>query len=249
MSSHVDDSRHSPPDDDNEAGQAAATDATDATHATHGTDRTHGTDGTDGAEQDGERGERAESGESGRTDASDGSSLLHRARARVRRAGRWLRAHTKHALVVAVVAGLVSGIVPIVFGDVWKKVREDPPPECPGAGCHGRSPKTEWCAGDATTWQPEIGNPVVLQVRYSKRCGAVWGRITRGEPGDVVSVHRDDGASQHNSIQYGPDQFTRMVVVGKKFHIRVCADPTTSPRRKGRWVEYCVEATERTNWQ
>ncbi|MEV0368416.1 DUF2690 domain-containing protein [Streptomyces sp. NPDC050636] len=178
-------------------------------------------------------------------------AVPQRLRARLRGVGPWLRAHAKHALVVGLVTAVVTGIVPIVFTDFWKGVTEDPPPECPGAGCTGKNPKKEWCAGEATTWQPDGGNPVALQVRYSKRCPAVWGKITQGEPGDTVSVRLDGGAkpTQHNSIDYGPDQFTNMVAVSETFHVRVCATPTTSPKRKGRWVQYCIEATERSDWQ
>lgn len=174
--------------------------------------------------------------------------LPHRVWARLRGAGRWLRVHTRHALVVGVVTA-VAGALATVGADQLPKLFDEPPPGCPGAGCDGKSPKDSGCAYDAATWEPKEGNPVRIHLRYSKICGAVWGRIVNGEPGDMVTLRVSGGAARSASIDYRHDKYTTMATVGPTFRVRLCAVPMTSPRRTVTWVKYCFEATERVPWE
>ncbi|MFF4952733.1 DUF2690 domain-containing protein [Streptomyces chattanoogensis] len=171
-------------------------------------------------------------------------SLLQRSWARMQILGRRLRAHARHALVV----GVITAVLGPLAGYLVPKLFEDPPPPCPGAGCDGKNPKDYGCAADVTSWTPPGGNPVGVQLRYSKRCGAVWGRITRGEPGDTVTVQVTGGSSRSASIDYGPDQYTKMARVGAGFRVRLCAEPSAGPDRKRSWVRYCFQATEHSPW-
>lgn len=119
------------------------------------------------------------------------------------------------------------------------------PPSCPGDACDGKDPQTKGCGNDAGTYKPTSGNPVGLQIRYSHECKAVWGKITRGEPGDTVSVTVAGGARRQAEIDYGDDVFTKMVgVPDGAFKVTVCAAPTTAEGRQGRWQAYCVSATD-----
>ncbi|MGY5080031.1 DUF2690 domain-containing protein [Streptomyces nigrescens] len=174
--------------------------------------------------------------------------LPYRVRARLRGAGRWLRVHARHALVVGVVTA-VAGALATVGADQLPKLFEEPPPGCPGAGCDGKSPKDSGCAYDATTWEPKEGNPVRIHLRYSKSCGAVWGRIVNGEPGDMVTLRVSGGAARSASIDYRHDKYTTMATVGPTFRVRLCAVPMTGPRRTVTWVKYCFEATEHVPWE
>lgn len=167
---------------------------------------------------------------------------------RLRGAGRWLRGHARHALVVGVITAVVGALATLA-ADQLPKLFEDPPPGCPGAGCDNKDPnKTGGCAADAATWEPEEGNPVRVQLRYSKDCGAVWGRIVNGMPGDMVTLRVADGAARSASIDYNHDKYTAMASVGTTFRVRLCAVPSTSPNRTAKWVKYCFEATERSAW-
>lgn len=182
-------------------------------------------------------------------------SLLRRAWARLcgawvrlGGAGRWLRAHARHALVVGVITAVV-GALATVAADQLPKLFEDPPPPCPGAGCENKDPnKTAGCAADAATWEPKEGNPVRVQLRYSKVCGAVWGRIVNGEPGDMVTLQVTGGAARSASIDYGHDKYTSMAIVATTFRVRLCAVPSTNPNAAAKWVTYCYEATEHSFW-
>ncbi|MGW0735167.1 DUF2690 domain-containing protein [Streptomyces sp. NPDC002851] len=149
-------------------------------------------------------------------------------------------------MVVAVVAALVGGVAPVVAERMFPEPPPPPPPGCPGAGCDGKNPQSEGCAADAVSWRPEGSNPVSLEVRYSTYCGVVWGRITRGEGGDQVTVQVEGGSSQSAVIEFGRDQFTPMATVGDTFHATACAVPTTASSRTGQWSKYCAEVTEDT---
>ncbi|MFK0292198.1 DUF2690 domain-containing protein [Streptomyces sp. NPDC090442] len=166
---------------------------------------------------------------------------------RCRGAGRWLRAHARHALVVGVVTSVVGALA--TFGvSQLPKLYEKPPPSCPGAGCDGKDPNATGCGVDAVTYEPAAGNPVRLHLRYSKRCGAVWGRIVAGGVGDEVTVSVTGGSSRSAFIASYHDVYTPMASVGDTFRARFCAVPTNSPNRSGSWVKYCFEATQVSTW-
>lgn len=167
--------------------------------------------------------------------------LLTRLRGRSTTAGAWLRRHSAHALVVA----LVAAAAPLLIARGLDWIASDPPPPtCPGAGCDGKT--DEKCAAGAETVEPKDKkkNPVRLQVRYSAYCQAVWGRLLRGEPGDQLTVRVQGGTSHGAHVAYGSDQFTPMASVGASFSVKVCAVPTTTDSRTGDWTEYCVTATD-----
>ncbi|MEV5597446.1 DUF2690 domain-containing protein [Streptomyces sp. NPDC052496] len=173
-------------------------------------------------------------------------------RARGRRAWRWLRDHSTHALLVAVAAAVVGGVVPVLVTGALQDWLSPPPPApatCPGAGCDGKDSQEEGCSADAVTWLPPQHNPVSLHVRYSKRCGAVWGRITAAEVGDVVTVRVEDGSARSAVVEYGTDQYTSMASVGSTFRATACAEPTTSASRTRRWHKYCIVVTDTTAWK
>ncbi|WP_212910337.1 DUF2690 domain-containing protein [Streptomyces sp. TS71-3] len=150
-----------------------------------------------------------------------------------------------NALIVVVVGAVATGAVTLA---TTKLTQEEKPPTCPGQACDGRNPEDEGCGSDAAGWKPATGNPVELEVRYSVRCGAAWGRINKGEPGDRLTARAVGGPVREATINYGDDQFTRMVAIAdpKDFRIEVCALPTSKPDRKTTWERYCIHATETT---
>ncbi|MEU7151733.1 DUF2690 domain-containing protein [Streptomyces sp. NPDC045456] len=169
-----------------------------------------------------------------------------------RRTWRWLREHSTHALLVAIAAAVVGGVVPVLLTGALQDWLSPPPPApapCPGAGCDGKDPQKEGCSADAVTWLPPKDNPVSLHVRHSKRCGAVWGRITRAEVGDVVTVRVEGGSARSAVVEYGKDQYTPMASVGETFRATACAEPTISAKRTGSWRKYCIVVTDTTAWK
>ncbi|MYS16032.1 XRE family transcriptional regulator [Streptomyces sp. SID4982] len=90
----------------------------------------------------------------------------------------------------------------------------DPPPgvECVGAGCTGKDAEATGCSGDGlvTTARTATVGAATLEVRYSRTCGAAWGRITGAAPGDQVritagrAVQRGDITGAGDTIAYTP---------------------------------------------
>nr|WP_145483016.1 MULTISPECIES: DUF2690 domain-containing protein [Streptomyces] len=61
--------------------------------------------------------------------------------------------------------------------------------KCSGSDCAGKDAESMGCSGDqVTTAQTVTLGTTTLEVRYSKVCGAAWGRITGAVPGDKVRV-------------------------------------------------------------
>jgi Protein of unknown function (DUF2690) len=167
---------------------------------------------------------------------------------RLRRCGRWVGGHLKHVMVVGVVTAAVGGATPAVLGAVQSAWFEDPAPSCPGAGCTGKDSGKAGCFPDALRWERKADNPARLQARYSPRCGAVWGLMLSADPGDSVAVVVSGGGQQSKKVNYGHDQYSPMVAVGRAFHARVCAVPSALSSRTGVWPRYCVDFDQNTPW-
>ncbi|MFB4196555.1 DUF2690 domain-containing protein [Streptomyces carpaticus] len=163
------------------------------------------------------------------------------------RAGGWGRAAlwvggVGTAAVTAWAATVGTGLGEWLFED-------DPPATCPGTDCDGRNPQTAGCGDDAFAYVPQENNPVALQIRHSPDCNAVWGRITAGEKGDMVTTRVPDGPERLARISYSMDVFTRMTKVDNDaFEVSVCATPTTRADRDGGWDPYCIHADQDSPW-
>ncbi|MFC4499664.1 MULTISPECIES: helix-turn-helix domain-containing protein [Streptomyces] len=60
---------------------------------------------------------------------------------------------------------------------------------CEGVTCTGKDAEAMGCSGDlVTTTDSATVGTVLVEVRYSRTCGAAWGRITRAASGDEVRV-------------------------------------------------------------
>jgi hypothetical protein len=102
-----------------------------------------------------------------------------------------------------------------------------PPPgvKCAGSACTGKDAEVMGCSGDlVTTAESTTLGTTTLEVRYSRACGAAWGRITGGAPGDKVrvSVGRD---SRTAGITAAGDTiaYTPMIAVKDPAEARACA--------------------------
>ncbi|MGW6273460.1 MULTISPECIES: XRE family transcriptional regulator [unclassified Streptomyces] len=95
--------------------------------------------------------------------------------------------------------------------------------ECSGKSCTGKDPETMGCGGElaTTTTRATVGKAVV-EVRYSKTCGAAWARITQAAPGDKVTIS-GDGAKQNGTVNADFDAYTPMVAVKDGATAEACA--------------------------
>ncbi|MEV5978204.1 DUF2690 domain-containing protein [Streptomyces sp. NPDC052114] len=103
--------------------------------------------------------------------------------------------------------------------------------ECGGADCAGKDPETMGCGGELakTTSRATIGKTLV-EVRYSKACGAAWARITQATPGDEVTITGSGGgagAKQKGTVNEDFDAYTPMVPSKTGTSSKACATLTT----------------------
>jgi hypothetical protein len=108
----------------------------------------------------------------------------------------------------------------------------DPPAgvECAGASCTGKDPEDMGCGGTQakTTTSVTVGGTLV-EVRYSRTCGAAWARITRAAQGDTVEVSVGGAAGQTGSVTAAADTdaYTPMVAVTDPAAAKACVTPAS----------------------
>ncbi|MFE2090784.1 helix-turn-helix domain-containing protein [Streptomyces sp. NPDC059460] len=95
---------------------------------------------------------------------------------------------------------------------------------CSGADCTGRDPEGMGCGGRfaRTVSSATVGGRLV-EVRYSRTCGAAWARITDAVRGDTVRITAGAAARQDGTVDAGADAYTPMVAVKKAADARACA--------------------------
>ncbi|MEU7579538.1 DUF2690 domain-containing protein [Streptomyces sp. NPDC041068] len=103
--------------------------------------------------------------------------------------------------------------------------------ECNGKDCAGKDPENMGCGGELakTTSRATIGKALV-EVRYSKACGAAWARITQAAPGDEVTITGSGGgasAKQNGTVNEDFDAYTPMVAVKNGTAAKACATLTS----------------------
>ncbi|MDK0521900.1 DUF2690 domain-containing protein [Streptomyces sp. ML-6] len=153
---------------------------------------------------------------------------------------------TKLAYAVAIVGAVAAAFVTPLGDHLMKGFLEEP--TCPGEACEGKNPQNQGCGEDARTYKPAVGNPALLQLRYSEDCQAVWARVERGSPGDLVTAEVTGGTKRTAQIEYGDDKFTGMVSVGDgEFQVTACAVPKAGG--ESTYERYCIHATEATAWR
>ncbi|MFG2650045.1 XRE family transcriptional regulator [Streptomyces sp. NPDC048436] len=97
--------------------------------------------------------------------------------------------------------------------------------ECSGKDCTGKDPETMGCGGElATTSTRATVGKALVEVRYSKTCGAAWARITQAAPGDKVTIGAGTGgAKQNGTVNADLDAYTPMVAVKDGAAAEACA--------------------------
>ncbi|MGW3120466.1 DUF2690 domain-containing protein [Streptomyces sp. NPDC001107] len=108
--------------------------------------------------------------------------------------------------------------------------------KCSGASCTGKDAEAMGCTKDAasvTTAKTAVVGTTTVEVRYSKTCGAAWGRITAAAQGDSVQVTAGKAKEQSDSISQTGDTiaYTPMVAVKDAGEAKACA--TLATGRKG----------------
>ncbi|WP_125262100.1 helix-turn-helix domain-containing protein [Streptomyces alboflavus] len=99
--------------------------------------------------------------------------------------------------------------------------------ECSGADCTGKDPENMGCGGEfarTTSRVTVVGTKTLVEVRYSKTCGAAWARITQAAPGDKVTITGSGSAArQTGTVNADLDAYTPMVAVKNAAAAKACA--------------------------
>jgi len=96
--------------------------------------------------------------------------------------------------------------------------------KCSGKDCTGKDPENMGCGGTlAKTANSVTVGTTLVEVRYSKTCGAAWARITRAAPGDEVTVSAGTSAKQTGTVDTDTDAYTPMVSVKDAGEAKACA--------------------------
>ncbi|MGW2520118.1 DUF2690 domain-containing protein [Streptomyces sp. NPDC001617] len=103
--------------------------------------------------------------------------------------------------------------------------------KCTGATCTGKDAEAMGCTKDTasvTTAKTAVVGTVTVEVRYSKICGAAWGRVTAAAQGDAVQVTAGK-AKENDSITQAGDTiaYTPMVAVKDAGEAKACATLAT----------------------
>ncbi|MCD9873454.1 helix-turn-helix domain-containing protein [Streptomyces guryensis] len=107
--------------------------------------------------------------------------------------------------------------------------------KCSGASCTGKDAEAMGCTKDAasvTTAKTAVVGTTTVEVRYSKICGAAWGRITQATQGDSVQVAAGKAKESDGITATGDNiAYTPMVAVKDAGEAKACA--TLASGRKG----------------
>ncbi|MFI6939376.1 helix-turn-helix domain-containing protein [Streptomyces sp. NPDC050418] len=96
--------------------------------------------------------------------------------------------------------------------------------ECQGDSCAGKDPENMGCGGTlaATPVKRKVGTALV-EVRYSKTCGAAWARITTASPGDTVEIRAKGEKTRTAEVNADLDAYTTMIPVKSADDATACA--------------------------
>ncbi|AXG79806.1 XRE family transcriptional regulator [Streptomyces paludis] len=124
-------------------------------------------------------------------------------------------------------------------GDTGKPVAQSPSPspvtskpvlpdgvKCSGDDCTGEDPEEMGCGGQyAETVSSATVGTTLVEVRYSKTCGAAWARITQAAIGDEVRISslRATGEEQTGVVETTTDAYTPMAAVPDADSAKACA--------------------------
>ncbi|MFC7307392.1 DUF2690 domain-containing protein [Streptomyces monticola] len=97
--------------------------------------------------------------------------------------------------------------------------------KCVGTDCAGKDPERMRCGGELarTSTSVTVGTALV-EVRYSKTCGASWARITGAQPGDTVQISGSQaGGRESGKVNADGDAYTPMVTAKSATAAKACA--------------------------
>ncbi|MFC5800191.1 helix-turn-helix domain-containing protein [Streptomyces formicae] len=98
------------------------------------------------------------------------------------------------------------------------------PMQCRHDACGGQDPKAMGCGQDAWTAAATWISGALVELRYSPRCAAVWGRILSVGVGDTVIVRGPNNSAQSGRVKFGEDAYSSMIPVSDPSQARACVE-------------------------
>ncbi|MFJ2215754.1 helix-turn-helix domain-containing protein [Streptomyces sp. NPDC101062] len=102
--------------------------------------------------------------------------------------------------------------------------------KCAGDACAGKDPEDMGCGGEfAETVASATVGTALVEVRYSKTCGAAWARITQAALGDEIRIDpaKGRGQGQSGSVETNTNGYTAMSAAPDAASVKACATLTT----------------------
>jgi hypothetical protein len=147
---------------------------------------------------------------------------------------RWLKVAASVAGFIATVVSIVAGMI-LIFkqpsdGAVHSTTNSATArgeSTCRGEDCMGKSPETLKCGTGAGVIHNEMlvdesYKGIVIQIKYSETCQALWAKITGGTVGDIVEIYNDDGDAQRDRVLEYDNKFTPMLPATSEMHVHAC---------------------------
>ena len=151
---------------------------------------------------------------------------------------KWLGIAAAFLIFVAAVIGLVTKFVPDgdgASGDtgVGPTVATsyassaDTNFRCRGEDCKGKNPKDFKCdvgaeASFADTFDAEPYQGIVVQIKYSKTCRAIWAKMAGGKVGDTIEIYNDNGDVMSDKVLENDNKYTPMLPASTGTQVRAC---------------------------
>ncbi|MFH8221470.1 DUF2690 domain-containing protein [Streptomyces sp. NPDC018057] len=105
------------------------------------------------------------------------------------------------------------------------------PVGCTRAGCTAKDPAAMGCSRDGQTLALIRDEEMVIELRYSRACGAAWGRITYAKPKAVVDVNDSEGISEASPVHWGNDVYSPMTELSGTRTAWACGTPPDGKNR------------------
>ncbi|MFK0203850.1 DUF2690 domain-containing protein [Streptomyces lavendulae] len=162
-----------------------------------------------------------------------------RGASRCPRPPRWTRAVRHAATALALVASVAVSVflsgryahpsapadpAAVAATATKEPMAPEPPatPQCRGESCEGQEPTAMGCGRDATTIRTTWLVGLVVTLRHSPGCSAVWARIDNGTVGYQARVSTPDGRTRTAEITWGQDVYTRMLATDSPREATAC---------------------------
>lgn len=148
---------------------------------------------------------------------------------------KWLKTVASAVGLIAAVVSIVAGIILIrnqsfdgaVHSNTATPSTTKSEPTCRGKACMGKSPETFKCGAGASVIHNEMlaeesYKGIVIQIKYSDTCQALWAKITGGKVGDIVEIYNDDGDVQRDRVLENDNKFTPMLSASSGIRVHAC---------------------------